>query len=109
MTNTTLKKDGKMRLNSWVEIDESQYMWYILLVLERLMEIKVEVIKAIKIKVYDQCKVYTTAKHAAAEDADWSHRKYCNEKLGLWRYIVNPDRKNKLERRVLKVFQRLLS
>jgi len=72
------------------------------------MEIKVEVVKAIKIKVYDQGKVYTTAKHAAAEYADWSHRKYCNEKLGL-RYIVNPDRKKKLERRVLKVFQRLLS
>lgn len=72
------------------------------------MEIKVEVVKAIKIKVYTQSKVYTTAKHAAAEYADWSHRKYCNEKLGL-RYIVNPDRKNKLERRVLKVFQRLLS
>lgn len=30
MTQNTQKMNGKLQLNSWFEIDESQYMWYIL-------------------------------------------------------------------------------
>ena len=67
---------------------------------------EVTVVKAIRVKIYGESKVYTTAKHAAREYAYWSNTLW-EQRTGI-RYYSAPDRELRLERRVLKLFKGIL-
>ena len=67
---------------------------------------EVTVVKAIRVKIYGESKVYTTAKHAAREYAYWSNSRF-EQRTGI-RHYSDPDRQVRLERRVLKLFKEIL-
>jgi hypothetical protein len=74
--------------------------------MKKLPKLEVSLVPAIKISFFGN-RVYTTAKGAAKEYAQWSHYRYCIDKLGL-NYVPYPERRKRLERRVLKVFKSYL-
>jgi hypothetical protein len=67
---------------------------------------KVTVIKAIRVKIYGESKVYTTAKKAATEYAYWSNSAW-EQKKGIRTSTVSA-RQLRLERRVSKLFEEML-
>ena len=71
-----------------------------------MSKLEVTVVKAIRVKIYGESKVYTTAKHAAREYAYWSNSLW-ERRTGI-RYYSAPDCQLRLERRVLKLFKGIL-
>jgi hypothetical protein len=67
---------------------------------------EVTVIKAIRIKIYGESKVYTTATKAATEYAYWSNSQY-EQKKGIHSHRLSA-RQIRLERRVAKLFKKIL-
>lgn len=67
---------------------------------------EVTVVKAIRVKIHGQSKVYTTASNAAREYAYWSNFNY-DQKTGIRSSTVSA-RQLRLERRVLKLFKEIL-
>ena len=71
-----------------------------------MSKLEVIVVKAIRVKIYGESKVYTTAKHAAKEYAYWSNSLW-EKQNGIRNHLVS-DRQLRLERRVLKLFKEIL-